>query len=56
MRFKIGVDNLLRRCVTQQEALKILWHFHNSPFGGHFNGGKNHHKNTASKILLDNYI
>jgi len=35
--FKIGADNLLRRCVTQEEANKILWHCHNSPYGGHFN-------------------
>jgi len=36
--FKIGVDNLLRRCVDNEEAKKILWQCHNSPYGGHFNG------------------
>ena len=35
---KIGADNLLRRCVNREEANKILWHCHNSPYGGHFNG------------------
>jgi len=44
--FKIGADNLLRRCVTQEEANKILWHYHNSPYGGHFNGER-----TAAKVL-----
>ena len=36
--FKIGADNLLRRRVTNREAQSILWHCHNSPYGGHFNG------------------
>jgi len=44
--FKIGADNLLRRYVTQEEANKILWHCHNSPYGGHFNGER-----TAAKVL-----
>ncbi|BAT97100.1 hypothetical protein VIGAN_09045600 [Vigna angularis var. angularis] len=30
--FKIGADNLLRRCVTDEEAAGILWHCHNSPY------------------------
>ena len=38
--FKIGADNLLRRCVTQEEVKSILWHFHNSPCGGHYGGDK----------------
>ena len=29
--FMIGADNLLRRCVTQEEAKHILSHCHNSP-------------------------
>ena len=33
--FKIGADNLIRRCVTQEEAKSILWHCHNSPCVGH---------------------
>ncbi|GAU47732.1 hypothetical protein TSUD_386910 [Trifolium subterraneum] len=44
--FKIGADNLLRRCVTKEEATSILWHCHNSPYGGHYNGER-----TAAKIL-----
>jgi len=36
--FKIGVDNLLRRCVTTEKANSIVWHCHKSLYGGHFNG------------------
>ena len=36
--FKLGVDNLLRRCVTKEESTSILWHCHNSPYGGHYSG------------------
>jgi len=36
--FKIGADNLLMRCVTSKEVKNILWHCHNSPYGGYFNG------------------
>jgi len=48
--FKIGADNLLRRCVTNREAQSILWHCHNSPYGGHFNGER-----TASKVLQSGF-
>ena len=34
--FKIGVDNMLRRCVTKEEARSILWHCHNFPYGRHY--------------------
>ena len=44
--FKVGVDNLLRQCVTSEEAKGILWHYHNSPCGGHYGGEK-----TAAKVL-----
>ena len=36
--FKIRVDNLLQRCVTQEEARSILWHCHSSLYGGYYNG------------------
>jgi len=48
--FKIGADNLLRRCVTSREAQSILWHCHNSPYGGHFNGER-----TAAKVLQSGF-
>ena len=48
--FKIGADNLLRRCVDDEEAKKILWQCHNSPYGGHFNGER-----TAAKVLQSGF-
>ncbi|XP_014491892.1 uncharacterized protein LOC106754394 [Vigna radiata var. radiata] len=47
---KIGADNLLRRCVTREEAEGILWHCHDSPYGGHFNGER-----TIVKILQSGF-
>ena len=44
--FKVGVDNLLRRCVTSEEANGILWHCQNSPCGEHYGGDK-----TTAKVL-----
>nr|KYP53547.1 Retrovirus-related Pol polyprotein from transposon 17.6 [Cajanus cajan] len=49
--FKIGADNLLRWCVTKEEAKDILWHCHNSPYGGHFNGER-----TAVKVLQSGFF
>ncbi|GAU34191.1 hypothetical protein TSUD_162920 [Trifolium subterraneum] len=49
--FKIGADNLLRRCVTKEEATSILWHCHNSPYGGHYNGER-----TAAKVLQSGFF
>nr|KYP69664.1 Transposon Ty3-I Gag-Pol polyprotein [Cajanus cajan] len=49
--FKIGANNLLRRCVTKEEAKDILWHCHNSPYGGHFNGER-----TAVKVLQSGFF
>lgn len=33
--FKLREDNLLRRCVTKEDASSIVLHCHNSPYGGH---------------------
>ncbi|WJX18781.1 hypothetical protein P8452_08545 [Trifolium repens] len=49
--FKIGADNLLRRCVTREEATSIMWHCHNSPYGGHYNGER-----TAAKVLQSGFF
>ncbi|KAK2361118.1 hypothetical protein QL285_086309 [Trifolium repens] len=49
--FKIGADNLLRRCVTKEEATSIMWHCHNSPYGGHYNGER-----TAAKVLQSGFF
>uniref|UniRef100_A0A151UH21 Retrovirus-related Pol polyprotein from transposon 17.6 n=1 Tax=Cajanus cajan TaxID=3821 RepID=A0A151UH21_CAJCA len=48
--FKIGTDGLLRRCVFGAEIKDILWHCHNSPYGGHYNGER-----TAAKILQSGF-
>ena len=44
--FKIRVDNLLKKCVTREEAQSILWHYQNSPYGGHYGGDR-----TTIRIL-----
>ncbi|XP_028215027.1 uncharacterized protein LOC114397109 [Glycine soja] len=49
--FKVGADNLLRRCVTSEEAKGILWHCHNSPCGGHYGGDK-----TTTKVLSQYHV
>lgn len=48
--FKMGIDNLLRRCVTEDESKSILWHCHNSPYGGHYSGQR-----TAAKVLQSGF-
>ncbi|XP_014634022.1 uncharacterized protein [Glycine max] len=49
--FKVGVDNLLRRCVTSEEAKGILWHCHNSPCGEHYGRDK-----TVAKVLQSGFF
>ena len=49
--FKVGANNLLRRCVTSEEAKGILWHCYNSPCGGHYDGDK-----TATKVLQSGFF
>jgi len=44
--FNLGADNLLRRCVTMEEAQSILWHCYSSPYGGHHSGDR-----TTAKVL-----
>src|ERR1044072_5983833 len=48
--FKVGADGLLRRCVAANEAKNILWHCHNSAYGGHYNGQR-----TAVKVLQSGF-
>jgi hypothetical protein len=48
--FKIGGDGLLRRYVSREESKSILWHCHNSLYGGHFNGER-----TAAKVLQSSF-
>ena len=44
--FKRCADQLLRRCIPQEEVKSVLQHCHSSPYGGHFSGDK-----TAAKVL-----
>ena len=48
--FRLSSDGLLRRCVSDEEAKNILWHCHNSPCGGHYNGLR-----TATKVLQSGF-
>eukprot|EP00253_Pinus_taeda_P002627 PITA_02627 len=48
--FKLGLDEILRRCVRQEEVFYILLTYHDGPCGGHFAT-----KRTAFKILQAGY-
>jgi len=41
---------LIKRCDTRDEAKNILWHCHNSSYGGHFNGQR-----TVAKVLQSRF-
>ena len=49
--FKVGANNLLRRCVKSEEAKGILGHCHNSPCGGYYGGDK-----TTAKVLQSGFF
>nr|GEU48193.1 reverse transcriptase domain-containing protein [Tanacetum cinerariifolium] len=44
--FRVGSDQVIRRCVHGKEAIKILEHYHNEPTGGH-----NVAANTARNVF-----
>jgi RNase H-like domain found in reverse transcriptase/Integrase zinc binding domain/Integrase core domain len=44
--FHLGVDDIYRRCIPDQEVRSILQHCHSSPYGGHASTRK-----TAAKVL-----
>jgi hypothetical protein len=46
--YKLGLDNILRRCVLNHERHDILWEFHNEVAGGHVGD-----KAIAHKVLQD---
>ena len=50
--FKIGADNLLRSCVTIEEARSILWHYHNSPLWRSLQWGQDDYEGSAIWVLL----
>jgi len=49
--FRAEADNLLRRCVTKEEARIILWHCHSSPYGRHHSGDR-----TTAKVLQSSFF
>ncbi|KAL4271777.1 hypothetical protein GQ457_13G016270 [Hibiscus cannabinus] len=48
--FKQCTDQLLRRCVPEEEQKDILFHCHTSTCGGHFGGAR-----TAAKVLQSGF-
>ncbi|GMI69993.1 hypothetical protein HRI_000668600 [Hibiscus trionum] len=48
--FKICADQVIRRCVPQEEQEDILHHCHASQYGGHLGGNK-----TAAKVLQSGF-
>ncbi|KAK2382251.1 hypothetical protein QL285_069799 [Trifolium repens] len=44
--YKEGIDGVLRRCVAQDEARRVMWHCHSSGYGGHHDADR-----TKAKIL-----
>ena len=49
--YRHGVDTILSRCLTHEEAEKVLNYFHDGACGGHLSGYA-----TAQKILRAGYF
>jgi len=41
--FKHGPDQMMRRCIAEQEATQVLESCHSSPYGGHHRGERTAH-------------
>ncbi|XP_076952175.1 uncharacterized protein LOC143625787 [Bidens hawaiensis] len=48
--FKIGADQMIRRCIPEEDVRSVLEHAHSSACGGHFSG-----QNTARKVLTSGF-
>jgi len=48
--FKLGLDQILRRCVKEEEFFEILLTCHDGPYGAHFT-----EKRTMFKVLQAGY-
>ena len=48
--YKHYVDQVIRRCVSEEEMESILNHFHTLPCGGHFGGQR-----TTIKVLQSGF-
>jgi hypothetical protein len=42
--FRVCSNGLLRRCVSVEEATKIIERYHSSPYGGHYGAFRTHSK------------
>ncbi|XP_076953829.1 uncharacterized protein LOC143628028 [Bidens hawaiensis] len=45
--FRVGADQVMRRCIPEGEMRSVLCHAHSSPCGGHFSGQKTGHRVLA---------
>jgi hypothetical protein len=52
MLYQRGVDFILRRCLTHEEAIIVLNDFHTGACGGHLSGVGNNPKDSTSRLLL----
>ncbi|XP_076890925.1 uncharacterized protein LOC143542148 [Bidens hawaiensis] len=50
--FKIGADQIIRRCIPESEVQDILAHAHSSACGGHFSGQKDGLSSSYMWVLL----
>ena len=48
--FRKCADQILRRCIPEEEIEQVLQHCHDSPYGGHFQSDK-----TAAKVLQSGF-
>jgi hypothetical protein len=53
--YKLGLDNILKRCVIDHAILDILWECHSGVVGGHVQG-KETTQNIIGGIVVANYI
>ncbi|GKD17404.1 reverse transcriptase domain-containing protein [Tanacetum coccineum] len=53
--FKIGADQVIRRCVFGQEVVDILTAYHNGPTGGH-HGATTPLKKSLILVFIGNYL
>ncbi|XP_076958511.1 uncharacterized protein LOC143634260 [Bidens hawaiensis] len=42
--FRVGADQVMRKCIPEEEVKSVLYHAHSSPCGGHFSGQKTGHR------------
>lgn len=50
--YRKEIDGIYRRCLDDNEGLKILEEFHDSAYGGHFARHFTAQKNTQGRLLV----